>query len=283
MRSYSSAVSATSTAPVGPMDTGKDPGMSHVSQPGTESGTIHLNAGGLYYRDLNARLSELVQAGTGEIVLHGVMGQRYLGTNLRRKVRLTIDGVPGNDLGAFMDGPEIHVLNDAQDGCGNTMNSGRIVIHGSAGDIVGHSMRGGKILVRDNAGYRVGIHMKEYGAVRPTIIIGGTAQHFLGEYMAGGILVVLGLRLGAGQPHPSHFVGTGMHGGVIYLRGQVDSASLGKEVGQAAMEAEDEWLLQQLVQEYAATFHMPVERLLSRPFAKLVPLTRRPYGRLYAY
>jgi glutamate synthase domain-containing protein 3 len=257
--------------------------MAPVSQPDAESSTIHLDARGLHYHDLNVRLRELVQQGAEEIILHGVMGQRYLGTNLQRKVRITIDGVPGNDLGAFMDGPDIHVLSSAQDGCGNTMNSGRIVVHGSAGDIVGHSMRGGKILVRDNAGYRVGIHMKEYGAVRPVIVIGGTAQHFLGEYMAGGILVVLGSQLGADQPHPSHFVGTGMHGGVIYLRGQVDTSFLGKEVGQAPMEPEDHWLLRQLAQEYADTFQTPVESLLSRPFAKLVPLTKRPYGRLYTY
>ena len=235
------------------------------------------------YRELNVKLKELVQQGAEEIILHGVMGQRYLGTNLQRKVRITIDGVPGNDLGAFMDGPEIEVLSNAQDGCGNTMNSGKIIIHGSAGDIVGHSMRGGKILVRDNAGYRVGIHMKEYGAVRPTIVIGGTAQHFLGEYMAGGILLVLGSRLREDQPHPSHLVGTGMHGGVIYLRGKVDTSFLGKEVGQAPLEPADEWLLQQLVQEYATAFQAPPEPLLSRPFIKLVPLTKRPYGRLYAY
>ena len=85
------------------------------------------------------------------------------------------------------------------------------------------------------------------------------------------------------ERHPSHLVGTGMHGGVIYLRGKVDTSFLGKEVGQAPLEPEDEWLLQQLVQEYATTFQVQAEPLLSRPFTKLVPLTKRPYGRLYAY
>ena len=104
------------------------------------------------------------------------------------------------------------------------------------GDIVGHSMRGGAILVEGNAGYRVGIHMKEYGEQRPVVVIGGTAQHFLGEYMAGGIIIVLGRGLEPGERHPSRYIGTGMHGGVIYLRGAVDERFLGKEVGVAGLD-----------------------------------------------
>jgi glutamate synthase domain-containing protein 3 len=245
--------------------------------------TVTLDASGLHYRDLNERVRELVRQGIESIVITGVAGQRYLGTGMQAPVRMTIHGVPGNDLGAFMDGPHIEVLGDAQDGCGNTMNSGTIVIHRSAGDILGHSMRGGKILVRGNVGYRVGIHMKEYASVRPSIVIGGTAQHFLGEYMAGGVMVVLGLGLAPGQPHPSRYVGTGMHGGVIYMRGAVSTTFLGKEVGLVPMEPEDEWLVQGLVREFGAHFGIDPEPLSRSPYVKLVPLTRRPYGRLYAY
>ena len=246
-------------------------------------GVVELQAKGLCYRELNDRLRELAQQGVEDVVLRGVMGQRYLGTNLQRPMKVTVHGIPGNDLGAFMDGPTIEVLGSAQDGCGNTMNSGKIVVHGSAGDILGHSMRGGSIFVRDDVGYRVGIHMKEYGAVRPVIVIGGTAQHFLGEYMSGGVLIVLASRLGLGECHPTRYVGTGMHGGVIYMRGQVDRTYLGKEVGQVSLAAEDEWLLQRHVREYAQYFHANAERLLGASFVKLVPLTKRPYGQLYAY
>ena len=82
-----------------------------------------------------------------------------------------------------MKGPLLTVYGNAQDGVGNTMDEGRIVIHGDAGDIVGHSMRGGKIFIRGDAGYRVGIHMKEYGEKKPTLVVGVTAQDFLGEYL----------------------------------------------------------------------------------------------------
>ena len=242
-----------------------------------------VDAAGVHYRDLNRQLRALVDQGIDVIHLHNVTGQRYVGTNLASEVQITMDGVPGNDLGAFMDGPEIIVRNNAQDGCGNTMNRGKIIIHGSAGDIVGHSMRGGTIYIRDNVGYRVGIHMKEYGAVRPVIVIGGTAQHFLGEYMAGGALIVLGAQLGPDAYHPSHYVGTGMHGGVIYLRGNVRKELMGKEVGVGAITEEDEWLLQRHIDEYAELFGADAEALREGPFVKLLPLTKRPYGQLYAY
>ena len=244
---------------------------------------ITIDAAGTHYRELNERLRALVRAGAESIVVRGVTGQRYLGTSVQAPVRITIEGVPGNDLGAFMDGPHIEVLGDAQDGCGNTMNSGTIVIHRSAGDIVGHSMRGGKIFVRGNVGYRVGIHMKEYESVRPSIVIGGTAQHFLGEYMAGGVMLVLGMGLAPDQPHPSRYVGTGMHGGVIYMRGTVSTTYLGREVGLLPMTAEDEWLVQGLVREFGAHLGVDPEPLIHSPYVKLVPLTKRPYGRLYAY
>jgi glutamate synthase domain-containing protein 3 len=125
--------------------------------------------------------------------------------------------------------------------------------------------------------------MKEYELVKPAIVIGGTAQHFLGEYMSGGVLVVLGLNLESDELHPTKHLGTGMHGGVIYMRGHVDSTYLGKEVGQVPLESADEELLQRLVSEFAAYFQIDVQGILGVPFIKLVPRTKRPYGQLYAY
>jgi glutamate synthase domain-containing protein 3 len=254
-----------------------------VAVPPTLAGEVVVDCLGRHYREVNHELRGLVEQGVESLRLINVAGQRYLGTNLQRPVRITIEGVPGNDLGAFMDGPRIQVLGDAQDGCGNTMNSGVLAIHGSAGDIIGHSMRGGSIYIRDNVGYRVGIHMKEYGAAQPVIVIGGTAQHFLGEYMAGGVLIVLGRRLPLDREHPSRYIGAGMHGGVIYIAGKVNEAFLGKEVGMLPLSDADRAVLQKHVGEYARAFGLEAEPLLARPFAKLYPKTVRPYGRLYAY
>lgn len=102
------------------------------------------------------------------------------------------------------------------------MSAGRIVIHGSTGDAAGYAMRGGEIFIRDNAGYRAGIHMKAYKQHKPVIVIGGRAGSFLGEYQAGGLILVLGLHTD-GRPIVHFFPCTGMHGGKMVFRGDVSS------------------------------------------------------------
>jgi glutamate synthase domain-containing protein 3 len=244
---------------------------------------VKIDASGVYYRDLNAKLREVVQNGVQKIELQNVYGQRYIGTDLNKAVEIHIWGTPGNDLGAFMDGPRIIVHGNAQDGCGNTMNDGEIVVHGHAGDILGLSARGGKIFVREDVGYRAGIHMKEYGDKKPIVVIGGTAQDFFGEYMAGGVLILLGLNLGDTNTHKANFIGTGMHGGVIYLSGTINDYQLGREVGTTELVAEDYRILQQFVGEFAAHFDYDASEILKRKFTKLFPRWLRPYGRLYTY
>jgi glutamate synthase domain-containing protein 3 len=244
---------------------------------------VTIDANGVSYRELNTMLRDAVSNGTQRIELRNVYGQRYIGTDLDMPIAIEIFGTPGNDLGAFMDGPRIIVRGNAQDGCGNTMNSGEIIVHGHAGDIVGLSARGGKIFIREDVGYRAGIHMKEYQDKKPVVVIGGTAQDFLAEYMAGGILILLGLNLKNGERHRANFIGTGMHGGVIYLRGSVDDFQLGKEVGVAELEEKDYQSLQKFVGEFAAHFGYDAGGILKHPFTKLFPRWLRPYGRLYAY
>ena len=240
-----------------------------------------IDATGVYYRDLNSLLRSLDGNGIEKIEICNVYGQRYIGTDLDDHLSIDIYGTPGNDLGAFMRGPKITVHGNVQDGCGNTMDHGQIVVHGRAGDLVGHSMRGGKIFIRDDAGYRVGIHMKEYLGKRPFIVIGGTAQDFLGEYMAGGVLVVLGTNMKEEIRHNARFVGTGMHGGTMYIRGEV--RHLGEEVEVTDLKEEDFKLLRSLVDEFYSYYGLDAEKILESKFNKLVPVSSRPYGNLYAY
>ena len=244
---------------------------------------VKIDASGIFHRELNTSLRDAVANGTQRIELKNVYGQRYIGTDLDRPVEIEIFGTPGNDLGAFMDGPKIIVRGNAQDGCGNTMNEGEIIVHGHAGDITGLSARGGRIFIREDVGYRAGIHMKEYGNKKPVLVIGGTAQDFLGEYMAGGILILLGLNLGKGQHHKANFIGTGMHGGVIYLRGNVNDFQLGREVGIAELGETDYSVLGKFVGEFAAHFGYDAGEILKYKFVRLFPRWLRPYGRLYAY
>jgi glutamate synthase domain-containing protein 3 len=244
---------------------------------------VKIDAGGVYYRDLNTRLRNTINGKVSKIDLYNVHGQRYIGTDIDKPVEIEIHGTPGNDLGAFMNGPRIIVRGNAQDGCGNTMNEGEIIVHGRAGDTVGLSARGGKIFIKDDVGYRAGIHMKEYKEKRPVIVIGGTAQDFLGEYMAGGVLILLGLDLAEGESHRTKYIGTGMHGGVIYVRGNIAKWQLGKEVGIAKPGAADADVLHKYITEFAGEFGYDADEILAGKFVKLYPRWLRPYGRLYAY
>jgi len=241
---------------------------------------MEIDAKGVYYKDLNKKVREAVASGEREIHLRNVNGQRYIGDGIRGDVKIFIDGVPGNDLAAFMDGPTITVNTNAQDAVANTMNDGKVVIHGGAGDVLGYGMRGGKLFIKGNAGYRVGIHMKTYKEKTPIIIVGGAAKDFLGEYMAGGILVVLGLN--KENPIVGNYVGTGMHGGTIYIRGNVKEHQLGNEVAVQGTAGEDEFLRHYL-KEYCEHFNLDFQELLSDRFTKLIPVSHRPYGKLYAH
>jgi len=155
--------------------------------------TKRITAGKIKHYELNLMIKDSLKKHK-EIILEEVSGQRYIGDGLKGKFKIEINGTPGNDLGAFMDGPSIEVFGNGQDGIGNTMNTGKIVIHGDCGDILGYSMRGGRIFIKGDVGYRAGIHMKSFNEKRPVLIIGGSAGNFLGEYMAGGIIIILGQK-----------------------------------------------------------------------------------------
>lgn len=243
------------------------------------SNTIEINAHGLGYKALNEKIKQAVADQKQIINVKGLLGQRYIGSGIKEQVELNLFGTPGSDLAAFGNGPKIVVHGNGQEGVGNTLNAGEIVIHGQVNDVLGVAMRGGQIFVRDSVGYRAGIHMKAYKELHPTIVIGGTAQHFLGEYMAGGTILVLGLH--SEEPLAGDYVGTGMHGGVIYLRGKIAPQYLGKEVLEAPLEAHDFTEINHLVEQYCERFGGNAQQIMEKPFTKLVPISKSPYGLLY--
>lgn len=243
-----------------------------------------IDASGIYYKQLNEAIRTVIADGAKHIVLEHVNGQRYIGTGIKAKdVKIDVHGTAGNDLTMFMDGPTIEVFGAAQDGVGNTMNAGKVIIHGDAGDVLGYGMRGGSVYVHGDVGYRVGIHMKAYESLIPIMVCGGNARDFFGEYMAGGILVLLGMNTQfAEQPLVGSFIGAGMHGGVMYLRGTVESWQCGKEVGITEATEEDMAALKPILADYCETQGMDLAEVLSVPFIKLAPFSHRPYGKMYA-
>ncbi|MFB3926616.1 MAG: hypothetical protein ACE14T_11240 [Syntrophales bacterium] len=246
---------------------------------------MEIDARGIYYRDLNRKIRSAVEAGERRFVLRNVNGQRYIADGIDEKITMEIYGTPGQDMAAFMKGPEIIVHGNAQDGVGNTMDDGKIVINGMAGDIVGYGMRGGRIYIRGDVGYRVGIHMKAYKDKVPVIVIGGKAGDFLGEYMAGGIIVLLGMFGGDrnGRPPAGYFLGTGMHGGVIYIRGTVETHRLGKGLKPAELNEEERKELRIFLEDFCSTFELNINGILKEEFYRIAPNTHRPYGNMYAY
>jgi glutamate synthase domain-containing protein 3 len=247
-----------------------------------EGKLLKVDAEGLYYKDLNCLLRQAIAAnGIEQIDIHNVCGQRYIGTDLDTTLKINVYGTPGNDLGAFMNGPIVEVYGNAQDGSGNTMNEGTIVIHGHAGDVTGNSMRGGKIFVQDYVGYRVGIHMKEYQKKTPEIVIGQTAGDFLAEYMAGGVIVILGLNLNGCEKCKARFVGTGMHGGVIYERGEILEPVNGTKVMDVGKR--DLAKIEALVKEYCSHFGGDPQAIMQGKFKKILPMSKRPYEKLFSH
>lgn len=245
--------------------------------------TATIDANSIYYRFVNEAIREAIAGGAKTVVLKNVNGQRYIGTGITAPgVTIKVEGTPGQDLAMLMGGPRVEVYANAQDGVANTLDSGEVIIHGSAGDVVGYGMRGGTVLVAGDVGYRVGIHMKEYQSYKPQIVCGGCARDFFGEYMAGGVLVLLGLTQSDEQPLTGGYVGTGMHGGVIYLRGTVDPYQCGKEVGIFEATPEDMKSIKPLLEKFCAEFGHDYDELVSVPFTKLIPVSARPYGNLYA-
>jgi glutamate synthase domain-containing protein 3 len=244
---------------------------------------IQIDARGIHYRELNQQIRQAIADGYRKINLINVNGQRYIGDALNNKdVEIYINGVPGQDLCAFMDGPAVWVNGNAQDGVANTMSSGKVIIKGMAGDVLGYGMRGGRMYIQGDAGYRIGIHMKSFKDNIPTIVVGGRAGDFFGEYMAGGRLILLGMNIGD-KPIVGNYVGTGMHGGSIFIRGAIKDYQLGKEVGIRDLDEEDWKNLQEIIGDYANVLELNYDEIMSQPFIKLLPVSHRPYGNLYAY
>lgn len=230
-----------------------------------------------HFQVLNRRIRETSEE---NIVVNGIVGQRYVACGLSGK-QIEIKGTPGNALGAYLNGSHVNVYGNAQDATGDTMNSGLIIIHGNAGDATGYAMRGGKIYVKGNTGYRAGIHMKAYEDLKPIIVVGGRAGSFLGEYQAGGIIVVLGQN-DDGLPIINNFCGTGMHGGVMYLRCDKLPHRIPKQISYECKQGKDIEELTLIVKDYCNYFEeFNADELLNANFFVLTPNKENPYKQMY--
>ena len=236
---------------------------------------MSINAEGRDYQELNEQIREAGNSCT----ITNCCGQRFLAAGMSNK-EITIEGIPGNALGAYLNGAKITVYANAQDAVGDTMNAGKIVIHGNIGDAAGYAMRGGRIFVKGNAGYRAGIHMKQYKDKVPVLVIGGRTGSFLGEYQAGGVIVVLGLHTD-GKKIVHNFPCTGMHGGKLFLRGKCDDIEFPSQVTARPAGSADLAEIQEYVAEFCKEFDCSSQEIMNSPFTVVTPDSKNPYKQMY--
>lgn len=236
---------------------------------------MRIDVSTLSHSEVNEKIRE-----SGECCeLVGTMGQRFIAAGSSER-KITIEGIPGNAMGAYLNGAEITVHGNAQDAVGDTMNGGKIIIHGSVGDAVGYAMRGGEIYVKGSAGYRAGIHMKEYKEKKPIMVIGGRTGSFLGEYQAGGLIIVLGLHED-GKPIVGNFPATGMHGGKMFLRGDISGIKLPQQVNSRPANDDDMAEAMPFIKNYCELFSEDIGKVLSYGFTVVTPNSKNPYKQMY--
>lgn len=240
-----------------------------------------ITAGKRGFQELNNEIRGMLLS-EDMIRVEDVNGQRYIGAALDAGKRIEIHGTPGNDMGAYLNGGTLEVFGNGQEAIGNTMGGGSITIHGHVGDTLGYAMRDGEIFIEKRAGSRAGIHMKEFETMQPVVVIGGVVGAFLGEYMAGGTLIVMGLNNEFSQPIVGAHCATGMHGGRMFIRGEIPPEHLSEHItATKELTEKDKADLERHIKNYCSRFNTDYKVIMSVPFTKLVPTTSRPYANLY--
>ena len=112
------------------------------------------------------------------------------------------------------------------------------------------------------------------------MVIGGRTGSFLGEYQAGGIIVVLGLS-GGERPIVSNFPCTGMHGGKLFLRSECAGIHFPHQVHHRIASTEELAEIRSYVEEYCAHFGGSADEILNAPFTLVTPDSGNPYKQMY--
>jgi glutamate synthase domain-containing protein 1/glutamate synthase domain-containing protein 3 len=195
-------------------------------------GLERTDALGREFRELNELITSAYSRRSPGVVIENCAGQRYLGIGASTRsdgraepFKIVVSGFPGNCLANLNDGATFEVFGNVADDLGDTMHAGSVIVHGNCRDVVGQALQGGTIMVRGTVGNRAAIQMREYSKERPFLVVGETADDYLGEYMAGGVVVVL--NLSNSQKPARNYIGTGMVGGRMYIRGTVKQDQLG--------------------------------------------------------
>ena len=201
-----------------------------------------IEAGLTRYEAVNKEIEKQLEK-QNKVTVKDVNGQRYIGCALDEGKTIEVYGTPGNDMA--------------------------------------YGMRDGQIYIRDNVACRGGIHMKEFRQMRPVLVIGKNAGSFLGEYMAGGTIVLLGLDMKRGEKLFGTHCASGMHGGKIFVRGTFPKENISQNIKVQALDDDDKKELDEYIKKYCKYFNKDYNEIMQKPFKKLVAATSRPYANLY--
>ena len=228
-----------------------------------------IDAKTLDYKAINEALRRSDDACT----IQNCCGQRFLASGMSQK-DLTIYGIPGNALGAYLNNAAITVYGNGQDAVGDTMNEGQILIHGNIGDAAGYAMRGGKIYVKGNAGYRAGIHMKGIQRKKTSY----DHRRICWKFYLGNIRQAGSSSFSVLSRNKKRIVGnfpcTGMHGGKIFLRDDCHDIKFPEQVTARPASREDLDELREYLSDFCSAFNYQIDDLLSAPFTVITPTVK---------
>ena len=111
--------------------------------------------------------------------------------------------------------------------------------------------------------------MKEFEQMKPVLVIGRNAGSFLGEYMAGGTIVLLGLGMKRGEKLFGTHCASGMHGGKIFVRGSFPKENISPNIKVTALTDADRQELEGYLKKYCKYFGVSMDEIMKKPFKKL--------------
>jgi glutamate synthase domain-containing protein 3 len=97
--------------------------------------------------------------------------------------------------------------------------------------------------------------------------------------MAGGLILVLGR--GDAATVSERGIGSGIHGGHIFVRGDINSQYLGVGARAHPCTPEERCLITPLIDEYCQYFRSDAAPFLDAEYTRISPASSRPFANMY--
>lgn len=176
-------------------------------------------------RVLEKRLQQAIRDGLRNIVVEA-HGQHGIGGRLwsagEDPVHIKINGSPGQRLGSMgFSNTVVEVFGPASDDTGWLNAGAEIIVHGNAGNGTANAMAKGKIYIAGSIGAR-GMTMTKQNPrfEHPELWVLGSAGDYFGEFMAGGVAVICGVKPQDAGNVLGYRPLVGMVGGQVFYRGE---------------------------------------------------------------